>query len=107
MATAYLGLGANLGEREVTLRGAVAELALVGDVVAESSLYETAPVGYLDQPAFLNGCVILRTELGPGSCWISLREWRSGQGGWLVFGMRRGCWTSIFCCMWMRAGSMW
>ena len=65
MATVYLGLGGNLGEREATLRGAVAELALVGDVVAESSLYETAPVGYLDQPAFLNGCVILRTELGP------------------------------------------
>ena len=65
MATAYLGLGANLGEREAALRGAVSELASVGDVVAESSLYETAPVGYLDQPAFLNACVIVRTELGP------------------------------------------
>ena len=66
MATAYLGLGANLGERELALRAAVSELGAVGDVVVESSLYETAPVGYLDQPAFLNGCVILRTELEPG-----------------------------------------
>ena len=58
MAT-YLGLGAN----------AVAALApesrSCGVVVAESSLYETAPVGYLDQPAFLNACVVARTELGP------------------------------------------
>ena len=65
MATAYLGLGGNLGEREATLRGAVSELGTVGDVVAVSSLYETEPVGYLDQPAFLNACVMLRTELGP------------------------------------------
>ena len=65
MATVYLGLGANLGDREVTLWGAVAELALVGNVVAESSLYETVPVGYLDQPAFLNACLIVRTVLGP------------------------------------------
>ena len=65
MATAYLGLGGNLGEREETLRGAVSELGTVGDVVAVSSLYETDPVGYLDQPAFLNACVMLRTELGP------------------------------------------
>ena len=65
MATAYLGLGGNLGEREATLRGAVSELGTVGDVVAVSSLYETDPVGYVDQPAFLNACVILRMELGP------------------------------------------
>ena len=65
MRIAYLGLGGNLGEREATLRGAVSELGTVGDVVAVSSLYETDPVGYLDQPAFLNACVILRTELGP------------------------------------------
>ena len=32
--------------------------------MAVSSLYETDPVGYVDQPAFLNACVILQTELG-------------------------------------------
>ena len=65
MATAYLGLGANLGDREATLRVAVAELGGVGEVVATSALYETEPVGYVDQPAFLNACVALRTELAP------------------------------------------
>jgi len=58
-------LGGNLGDREGTLRAAVSELGTVGEVVAVSSLYETDPVGYVDQPAFLNACVILWTELGP------------------------------------------
>ena len=65
MRTAYLGLGGNLGDREGTLRGAVSELGTAGEVLAVSSLYETEPVGYVDQAAFLNACVMLRTELGP------------------------------------------
>ncbi len=65
MRTAYLGLGANLGNRVGTLRDTIKELASVGEVVAVSSIYETDPVGYLDQPAFLNACVSLQTELSP------------------------------------------
>ncbi len=65
MKTAYLGLGANLGDREHTLRNTITQLGNEMDVVAVSALYETAPVGYLDQPAFLNVCVALRTELSP------------------------------------------
>ena len=65
MNTAFVGIGANLGDREGTLRRA---LRLLGDrdgvtVVAVSSLRETAPVGYLDQPPFLNGAARLVTEL--------------------------------------------
>lgn len=63
MALAYLGLGGNLGDREVNLRAAVGALREHGEVVAASSLYETAPVGYLDQPPFLNAVVALETEL--------------------------------------------
>jgi 2-amino-4-hydroxy-6-hydroxymethyldihydropteridine diphosphokinase len=64
---AYVGLGANLGDREGTIRRAVDRLrAEPGiEVVAVSSLRETAPVGYDDQPDFLNGAVALETELGP------------------------------------------
>ena len=65
MATAYLGLGANLGDREGAIRSAIQELGAAGEVVAVSSLYETDPVGYPEQPAFLNGCAALRTELSP------------------------------------------
>ena len=67
------GLGANLGDRAAALRSAVTELGALGKVVAESSVYETAPVGYLDQPAFLNACVVARTDLGPEELLDSLR----------------------------------
>ena len=60
MTRAYVGLGANLGDREATILAAVA--ALPG-VVAVSTLRETEPVGVVDQPAFLNGAAALETEL--------------------------------------------
>jgi 2-amino-4-hydroxy-6-hydroxymethyldihydropteridine diphosphokinase len=65
MTVVYIGLGANLGNREATIRRAVELLAADGDVevVAVSSLRETDPVGYEDQPRFLNGAAALRTEL--------------------------------------------
>ncbi|MGH3032017.1 MAG: 2-amino-4-hydroxy-6-hydroxymethyldihydropteridine diphosphokinase [Gaiellaceae bacterium] len=65
---AYVGLGANLGDRERAIRRAVERLgAQPGiEVVAVSRLRETDPVGYLDQPRFLNGAAALETDLGAG-----------------------------------------
>jgi 2-amino-4-hydroxy-6-hydroxymethyldihydropteridine diphosphokinase len=62
---AYVGLGANLGDREGTIRRALALLAEDSaiQVVAVSRLRETDPVGYADQPRFLNGAAALETEL--------------------------------------------
>ncbi|HEY2372786.1 MAG TPA: 2-amino-4-hydroxy-6-hydroxymethyldihydropteridine diphosphokinase [Gaiellaceae bacterium] len=67
MARAFIALGSNLGDRGATIRAAVAELSATEGVelVAVSSLEETEPVGYLDQPRFLNGAAELRTELPP------------------------------------------
>lgn len=67
MPVVYIGLGSNLGEREETIRRALDRLAADGDVevVAVSSLRETDPVGYLDQPRFLNAAAALRTSLAP------------------------------------------
>jgi 2-amino-4-hydroxy-6-hydroxymethyldihydropteridine diphosphokinase len=67
MTLAFVGLGANLGEREETIRRAV---ELLGDapgvhVVGVSSLIETDPVGYLDQPRFVNAAAALETSLPP------------------------------------------
>ena len=64
---AYVGLGANLGDREATLGRAVELLAAEPgiEVVAVSSLRETDPVGFEDQPRFLNGAVALETVLEP------------------------------------------
>jgi len=71
MTRAYVGVGANLGDRRATIEAAVA--ALPG-VVAVSELRETAPVGVVDQPAFLNGAVALETELSPRELLETLLE---------------------------------
>ena len=67
MTRVYVGLGANLGDREATIRRAVELLDAAPDVdvVAVSTLRETEPVGYADQPRFLNGVAALETHLGP------------------------------------------
>jgi 2-amino-4-hydroxy-6-hydroxymethyldihydropteridine diphosphokinase len=69
MRTAYIGLGANLpspaGPPQATLAAAVERIASLGSVVARSSLYSTAPVGFADQPRFLNAVVALETALHP------------------------------------------
>jgi 2-amino-4-hydroxy-6-hydroxymethyldihydropteridine diphosphokinase len=67
LRTGYLGLGSNVGDREANLRDARAALDRAGvEVLASSSLYETAPQGeLLDQPDFLNACLRIRTALGP------------------------------------------
>lgn len=63
--TAYIGLGSNLGERERNLRLAVEMLSAYGVVERQSSVYETEPVDYSDQPNFLNQVIALRTDLQP------------------------------------------
>jgi 2-amino-4-hydroxy-6-hydroxymethyldihydropteridine diphosphokinase len=67
--TAYIGLGSNLrssaGTPAETIQAAFHALEQVGEVIARSSLYETAPVGTLDQPAFVNAAAALRTSDSP------------------------------------------
>jgi len=64
---AYVGVGANLGDRRATIERAVDLLrAAPGvEVLAVSTLRETDPVGFEEQPRFLNGAVELETTLGP------------------------------------------
>lgn len=65
MTTAFVGIGSNLGEPERQIEAALALLAAEEgiELVAVSTLRETEPVGYLDQPAFLNGAAQLETGL--------------------------------------------
>ena len=62
-----LGLGSNVGDRRAHLQAAVDALLSVGvRVTAASSVYDTDPVGeVLDQPSFLNACVLVETALEP------------------------------------------
>ena len=63
--SAYVGLGANLGERAAAIDAALELLRVLDgvEVVAVSSLRETDPVGYADQPRFLNAAAELATTL--------------------------------------------
>ena len=69
MPTAAIGLGSNLpsaaGAPAETIAAAIERLGAYGRVTARSALYRTAPVGYVDQPAFVNAAVLLETELRP------------------------------------------
>ncbi len=67
MHTAYIGIGSNLGERELTIRDALELLAADPELEVEavSSIRETDPVGMVDQPRFLNAAIRLATDLAP------------------------------------------
>ena len=67
MTRAFVGLGANLGDREATIRAALAALAEEDgvEVVAISTLRETEPVGVGPQPRYVNGVAELNTSLLP------------------------------------------
>src|SRR5215207_1248899 len=64
---AYVALGSNLGDRAGHLAAARAALAALPRtrVVAESRVEETAPLGGMEQPAYLNQMVLLETALAP------------------------------------------
>ncbi|MDR2874880.1 MAG: 2-amino-4-hydroxy-6-hydroxymethyldihydropteridine diphosphokinase [Methylobacillus sp.] len=79
---AYIALGSNLHNPEQQVRRAFAEL---GDLpqtklVAQSSLYRTAPVGYADQPDFVNAVAALDTELEPSALLAALLALETAHG---------------------------
>lgn len=66
MATVYLGLGTNLGNKEANLRTAIYKLQeRIGKQVSLSSFYETAPWGFESDHSFLNAAIGLETKLPP------------------------------------------
>jgi 2-amino-4-hydroxy-6-hydroxymethyldihydropteridine diphosphokinase len=61
---AYIGFGSNLGDRLENCRNAIGALAALPpcSLLETSSFYETSPVGLVEQPAFINGVVLLETD---------------------------------------------
>lgn len=87
-ATACIGLGSNLGDKQQNLAEALRQIGKFATVSAVSSLYRTEPVGFLEQDWFLNAAAILRTGLDPAACLDALLavELRMGR----VRGVRNG-----------------
>jgi 2-amino-4-hydroxy-6-hydroxymethyldihydropteridine diphosphokinase len=79
---AYLGLGSNLGEREANITRAIERLSAHPDVRVRrlSSLYETEPVGYRDQPWFVNAVAEVETRLDPPALLALARRVESHLG---------------------------
>lgn len=69
MPRAFIALGANIpshaGAPEATLAAAVGRLESLGRILARSSLYSTAPVGFANQPRFVNAVIALETDHSP------------------------------------------
>ena len=61
----YLSLGSNLGDRALNLQNSITSLPPKVQLLAQSSIYETEPWGYVDQPAFLNQVIKANTTLDP------------------------------------------
>ena len=82
MATAFVGIGSNLGDRESNLRRAIELLSAEDgvEVVAVSEIRETDPVGPVEQGPFLNGAVEVETSLGPHELLDRLLSVENGLG---------------------------
>lgn len=81
MVTVYLSLGSNLGDCLANLDQAVEDLESIGARVSKrSSVYTTEPVGYRDQPWFLNMAVESQTELSPENLLRACQEIEHTRG---------------------------
>jgi 2-amino-4-hydroxy-6-hydroxymethyldihydropteridine diphosphokinase len=88
----YLGLGSNVGDRRGNLQAAVDALPARGvAVLASSATYDTDPVGLvLDQPAFLNACIRIETDLEPEALLDACKAVEADLGRDLEGGIRHG-----------------
>jgi 2-amino-4-hydroxy-6-hydroxymethyldihydropteridine diphosphokinase len=78
---AYLSLGSNMGDREALLRDALQRLEAAGvHVVRRSSIYETEPQDFHDQPWFLNQAVEVETDLLPMQLLARIHKIESEMG---------------------------
>ncbi len=70
----YLGLGSNVGDRRAHLAGALRALLRLGPIEAVSAVYESEPVGPVEQPEFWNMVVRIRTSLRPAALLQQLKS---------------------------------
>ena len=82
MHTVFVGIGSNLSDPRAQVLEAVRALAGLPQtrLLASSSLYRSAPVGFLDQPDFVNAVAQLETELGPRELLEALLELEREHG---------------------------
>lgn len=80
MSRVFIGLGTNLGDRASNLEAARSALAVEMTILKQSSIYETAPWGFLEQPAFLNQVIEVETDLSPSKLLDFLKKTETELG---------------------------
>ncbi|MEI8133998.1 MAG: 2-amino-4-hydroxy-6-hydroxymethyldihydropteridine diphosphokinase [bacterium] len=80
MAKSFIGIGTNIEPRLERMHEAIASLGGIGVVLKKSSIYESKPFGFEDQPNFLNAVVLLDTELAPEQLFEALKNLEQSQG---------------------------
>ena len=65
MAIVFLSIGSNLGNKKNNILTSIKYIKQFAKVIKKSFLYETSPVGYLNQPYFFNCVIQIETDLGP------------------------------------------
>ena len=92
--TAAIALGSNLasewGDREANLREAIGRVGELGELRAVSTFYDTAPVGFAEQGNFLNGAMLLATDLEPLELMRALLEIERAMGRDRATGIAKG-----------------
>lgn len=74
MHNVYIGIGTNIEPRMKRMREAISALGELGTLKNQSSIYETAPYGFTEQPNFLNAVVLLRTNFELSELHHALRQ---------------------------------
>lgn len=82
LETVHVAIGANLRDPQAQVRAGIEELAMLREtrLAAVSSLYRSAPVGYADQPDFINAVAAIETALAPRDLLAALLEIEHAYG---------------------------
>jgi len=81
MHIAYLLIGSNLGDKATYLKNASSYIQQqCGQIVKQSSFYETEPWGFTEQPSFLNQAICIKTKLEPAQLMHALLQIESTMG---------------------------
>jgi len=101
---AFIGLGSNMEDPRSQLQRAFAELDGLPEthLIARSSLYRSAPMGYLDQPDFVNAVAKIETSLPPQALLQNLLLIEHRHDRERTFRNARARWIWMCCCMTMR-----
>jgi 2-amino-4-hydroxy-6-hydroxymethyldihydropteridine diphosphokinase len=76
----FIGVGSNMGDRQANITSAVKSLSQYGKIGPVSSLYETEPVGFAEQPDFLNCVISLETGIAAAILLENLKEIEKSVG---------------------------